>query len=71
MGLPYLWGCVSRCFGQPLRDAFFFVLGLRVRGGSVLSARSVAVLAILSAYCLAFLVGFRLTSALTFPDIAL
>ena len=71
MGLPYLWGCVSRCFGRPLRDAFFFVLGLRVRGGSVLSARSVAVLAILSASYLAFLVGFRLTSALTFPDIAL
>ena len=54
-----------------LPGAFLFVLGLRVRGGSVLSARSVAVPAILSAYCLAFLVGFRLTSALTFPDIAL
>lgn len=44
----------------------FFAIGVKVRGGSVLSARSVAVLAILSAYCLAFLVGFRLTSALTF-----
>lgn len=49
----------------------FFAVGVKVRGGSVVSARSVAVLAILSAYCLAFLVGFRLTSALTFPDIAL
>ena len=32
----------------------------------VLSARSVAVLAILSASCLVFLVGFRLTTTLTF-----
>lgn len=49
----------------------FFAVGVKVRGGSVLSARSVAVPAILSAYCLAFLVGFRLMAALTFPDIAL
>ncbi len=65
-----MW-CVSRCFGRLLRGAFFFAVGVKVRGGSVLSARSVAVPAILSAYCLAFLVGFCLTSALTFPDIAL
>ena len=44
----------------------FFAVGVKVRGGSVLSARSVAVPAILSASYLAFLVGFRLTSALTF-----
>ena len=43
-----MW-CVSRCFGRRLRGAFFFAVGVKVRGGSVLSARSVAVPAILSA----------------------
>lgn len=59
-----MW-CVSRCFGRLLRGAFFFVVRFEVRGGSVLSALY-EVLAILSASYLAFLVGFRLTSALTF-----
>ena len=66
-----MW-CVSRLLWSAGAGRFlFFAVGVKVRGGSVLSARSVAVLAILSAYCLAFPVGFRLTSALTFPDIAL
>lgn len=45
--------------------ALSFAIGVKVRGGSVLSALY-EVLAILSASYLAFLVGFRLTSALTF-----
>lgn len=38
----------------------FFAIGVKVRGGSVLSARSVAVLAILSAYCLVVSGGLSL-----------
>lgn len=64
-----MW-CVSRLLWSAGAGRFLLLLGMKVRGGSVLSALW-EVLAVLSAYCLAFLVGFHLTSALTFPDIAL
>ena len=53
--------CASVGFAERLS----FVVRFQARGGSVLSALC-EVLAILSASYLAFLVGFRLTSALTF-----
>ena len=53
-----MW-CVSRLLWSAGAGRFlFFAVGVKVRGGSVLSARSVAVLAILSASCLVFLVGW-------------
>ena len=58
-----MW-CVSRLLWSAGAGRFLFAVKFEVRGGSVLSARSVAVLAILSASYLAFLVGFRLASVL-------
>ena len=44
-----MW-CVSRLLWSAFAGRFlFFAVGVKVRGGSVLSARSVAVLAVLSA----------------------
>ena len=59
-----MW-CVSRLLWSAGARRFLFAVRFEVRGGSVLSALC-EVLAVLSACCLAFLVGFRLTSALTF-----
>lgn len=59
-----MW-CVSRLLWSAGAGRFLFAVRFEVRGGSVLSALY-EVLAILSASYLAFLVGFRLTSALTF-----
>ncbi len=59
-----MW-CVSRLLWSAGAGRFLFAVRFEVRGGSVPSALY-EVLAILSASYLAFLVGFRLTSALTF-----
>ena len=58
--LALLGGASRGCFGRRLRGAFFFAVGVKVRGGSVLPARSMAVLAILSASCLVVSGGLSL-----------
>lgn len=54
-----MW-CVSRLLWSAGAGRFLFAVRFEVRGGSVLSARSVAVLAILSAYCLVVSGGLSL-----------